>query len=101
MKTTYLEKRFPNMKTLMMVFVFVFLGFLIVDGQNTDFDKKMGARAAKSAEAEYGMYSDKKMTAYVESVGKRLVAQLGETPFDFKFFIADDFTPNAFALPGG
>lgn len=101
MKTTYLEKYFPNMKTLNMVFVLFFSGSLVVQGQNTDFDKKMGAKASKSAEAEYGIYPDKKMTAYVESIGKRLVAQLGETPFDFKFFIADDFIPNAFALPGG
>jgi len=94
----------PSVLNRMLAALFVAMLFGLTQigkAQNTDFDKKMGDEAAKSAEAEFGIYPDKKMTAYVQDIGKRLVAELTETPFDFKFLIADDFTPNAFALPGG
>lgn len=101
------DKTFKTITTFKYKLFSVLVGLLALSmpqrlaSQNTDFDKKMGAKAAKSAEAEFGIYPDKKMTAYVQSIGKRLVAELAETPFEFQFFIADDFIPNAFALPGG
>ncbi|HHL52264.1 MAG TPA: hypothetical protein ENJ39_02725, partial [Flammeovirgaceae bacterium] len=52
-------------------------------------------------EQQMGLYQNDSLTAYIKAVGERLVAGLEENPFTFRFFIADDEMPNAFALPGG
>lgn len=40
-------------------------------------------------------------TAYVQTLVDNLAAHWAEKPFPLRVSIADDFTPNAFALPGG
>ena len=40
-------------------------------------------------------------TSYFNRLGQKLVAQLGPQPFKYRFFIIDDPTMNAFAVPGG
>jgi predicted Zn-dependent protease len=69
--------------------------------QSIELDKKLGAENAILVESQIGIYSNKKMTEYVSSIGNRLVAELEDNPFEFQFQIADDPIPNAFALPGG
>lgn len=101
MRTNKLKRNSLRNSKLYYALAITLLYTSTVFAQNTDFDKKKGAEAAKAVEVEYGIYANKQMTAYVEKVGNRLVAQLDKTPFEFKFFIADDFIPNAFALPGG
>lgn len=64
-------------------------------------DRQLGAENAQMVASEMGIYQDNALTAYVNQVGQRLVAQLEEPMFDFKFYVADDPTPNAFDLPGG
>ena len=39
--------------------------------------------------------------AYVRTIAAPLLAQLGETPFEFRFMLAKSDDVNAFALPGG
>ncbi len=50
---------------------------------------------------EYGVYDDRHLQAYVDSVGQRLgrVSHLPNEPW--KFTLLDDPTVNAFAMPGG
>ncbi len=69
--------------------------------QDVSFDKKMGAEAALQVEQSIGIYNDSTLTDYVSQIGKRLVDALGESPFEFQFYIVDMAEPNAFALPGG
>jgi len=69
--------------------------------QSVEIDKQLGAQNAQMVEASMGLYPDARMTAYVEKVGNRLVSQLEDPQFQFRFHIADDPLPNAFALPGG
>ena len=69
--------------------------------QSIEVDKKLGAENAKMVEEQMGIYELEKLNAYVTKVGNRLVDQLKHHPFDFQFFVVDDPTPNAFALPGG
>lgn len=95
------KKFFSTFVSKPVIAVAVTLMSLQTGAQSTDFDKKIGAQNAKAADEEFGIYNDAQMTAYVEKVGQRLVKALDQTPFEFKFRIADDFTPNAFALPGG
>ncbi len=46
-------------------------------------------------------YSDEALNQYVNRIGQELVQASGFDEFDFKFFVIDDETVNAFALPGG
>ena len=42
-----------------------------------------------------------KCLTYVQSVGNRIVRQLGSTPYEYQFFVINQSVPNAFAVPGG
>jgi len=44
---------------------------------------------------------DVELTQYIEDVGHRLVTHLPANGLQFSFFVVDDPTINAFALPGG
>lgn len=65
-------------------------------------EKRVGAEEhPKMLEAFGGTYDDAALQAYVSEIGRRLVAQ-SETPkARFQFFVLNDDTVNAFALPGG
>src|SRR5438128_9543991 len=68
-------------------------------------DIRLGRQAAAEAEQQFPLLRDAEVTAYVESVGRRLVAaipsefQHPEFRYYFKVLNARDI--NAFALPGG
>src|SRR5438128_3954829 len=68
-------------------------------------DIRLGRQAAAEAEQQFPLLRDAEVTAYVESVGQRLVASIPpefrhpEFRFYFKVINARDI--NAFALPGG
>src|SRR5712691_1196985 len=68
-------------------------------------DVRVGRQAAAEAERQFPLLRDAEVTAYVESVGQRLVAaippefQHPEFRYYFKVINARDI--NAFALPGG
>lgn len=63
---------------------------------------KIGAEEhPKMLEAFGGTYDDRALTAYVNAIGQRMVA-ISELPdLKFQFFVLNDDTVNAFALPGG
>src|SRR2546425_6536984 len=68
-------------------------------------DVRLGRQAAAEAEQQFPLLRDAEVTAFVESVGQRLVASIPpefrhpEFRFYFKVINARDI--NAFALPGG
>ncbi|MGI9342959.1 MAG: M48 family metalloprotease [Gammaproteobacteria bacterium] len=64
-------------------------------------DGEIGAEGARAVAAQMGFYDEPRLTDYVTTVGNRLVAALNDDRFTFRFFVADDPSPNAFALPGG
>ncbi len=51
--------------------------------------------------AEYGIYDDPPLQAYVDSVGQSLVRVSHLPNLKFRFTVLDDPTVNAFAMPGG
>jgi predicted Zn-dependent protease len=72
--------------------------------------KKMGAEAAKQVKAVYGIYQDKQLQDYVQSVahkvlehsdlrGKNTPAKYRNTPIHYH--VIDNPVINAFTLPGG
>ena len=48
-----------------------------------------------------GLYDDPEWQAYVDEIGQRLVAVSGDAGDEYHFYVVDDTTVNAFALPDG
>ncbi|MEN8161413.1 MAG: M48 family metalloprotease, partial [Myxococcota bacterium] len=61
----------------------------------------VGREAAKAVEAEIGLVEDEALRRYVQTVGARLARHAPGFRYDYHFEIADQPSPNAFALPGG
>jgi predicted Zn-dependent protease len=64
-------------------------------------EEAAGASLAEQVENQIGLYNDDYLKNYVDAVGRRLVAELGATPYSFRFHVVDQAEPNAFATPGG
>lgn len=60
-----------------------------------------GREGAKQVEAAIGLVEDAALRAYVQAVGARLARNAPGFRYDYRFEIADEGAPNAFALPGG
>jgi len=62
----------------------------------------MGKGADKQVVQQFGIYQDKALQLYVNSVGQKLVSNLSDKIFRHYFFkLVDSSDINAFALPGG
>lgn len=64
-------------------------------------EESAGSAMSKEVEDQIGLYHDPELSAYLNAVGQRLAAELGDTPYTFRFHIVDQAEPNAFASPGG
>ncbi len=64
-------------------------------------EKSIGRKILTQIRGHFNLIEDGEVLAYVQAVGDRIVPQLGTTPYNFQFFVIDDGTPNAFAIPGG
>jgi len=88
---------------------FKLLAFLLVfclyvgeaSSQNIEYDKKLGKENAQTVKEQMGIYNNPAMTAYVRSIGNRLLNHLDNKLFDYEFNLVPSAEPNAFALPGG
>jgi len=63
-------------------------------------DRAAGQEGEAEVASELGLYKDDAVQAYVNAVGQR-VARGAARGFDYRFRIVDQWSPNAFALPGG
>ena len=62
----------------------------------------MGKEADRAIIKQFGIYQDKSLQIYVNSIGQKLVSQLSDKVFPkFYFRVMDTPEINAFALPGG
>jgi predicted Zn-dependent protease len=61
----------------------------------------MGREGYAAAVAEYGQYDDAALSAYVDSVGRRVAAASEQPTLPWRFTVLDDPVVNAFAMPGG
>lgn len=68
-------------------------------------DVQLGNEAAAQADKELKILPDAKTTAYLERIGRRLIAvapaEFQHAEFRYTFKVVDDKEINAFALPGG
>jgi len=65
----------------------------------TEDEKKMGRKIF--LEMEESIVRDPSVQSFLNRVGNSLVSQVGSTPFEFKFYLVNGSSPNAFAVPGG
>ncbi len=72
------------------------------NGLMTNAEKKLATGdIVQQIEEQVGIYPAEFLTAYVDAVGRRLVADLKTTPYYFRFRIIDQGQPNAFATANG
>lgn len=64
-------------------------------------EKELGEEFCLLLQQYYPIVRDPYLTAYINAVGQKLVKQLGPQPFQYRFFILEDPSLNAFAVPGG
>ena len=64
-------------------------------------DAKVGEEASREVAAQVGVVRDEKLERYVEALGQKLVRFAPRQPFAYRFRVVDQWSPNAFALPGG
>lgn len=64
-------------------------------------DASAGEAASREVAAQIGVVKDEKLALFVESIGQKLLRFAPRQPFAYRFQVVDQWSPNAFALPGG
>jgi predicted Zn-dependent protease len=64
-------------------------------------EKQIGEEFLLEIQQVIPLVEDPFLTSYINRLGQKLVAQIGPQPFKYRFFIIDDPSMNAFAVPGG
>jgi len=65
-------------------------------------ERKIGEQAIRDIRLRDPQYlDDPELTEYINDIGRRLVAASPDANQDFEFFLIQDKTINAFAMPGG
>jgi predicted Zn-dependent protease len=64
-------------------------------------ERKIGEQIMRQIRRDPDYIDDPEITAYVQSVGQRLVAASPDARQEFTFFVVRDKMINAFAMPGG
>ncbi len=63
--------------------------------------RELGAESDAQIVAQFGLYDDPELQAWVEGIGRDLLQFSNDDRFDYTFRILDTEVINAFALPGG
>ncbi|MGK7918070.1 MAG: M48 family metalloprotease [Prochloraceae cyanobacterium] len=69
---------------------------LLVQGES-----KTGEVLAQQYKAQISLVEDAKLADYVNEIGQKLAKFIGRDEFKYEFYVVQDGTANAFALPGG
>ncbi len=64
-------------------------------------ERQIGEEFLLELQQYYSISSDPFINSYINHLGQKLVAQLGPQPFKYHFFVLDEPSINAFAVPGG
>jgi predicted Zn-dependent protease len=73
-------------------------GFNLISIQQ---EKELGAKFAVEIEKQQKVLADSQVQAYVDRLGRRLLAGASQVEFDYTFKVVEDDSVNAFAIPGG
>ncbi len=71
------------------------------EGLTVEKEKQLGEEFFLEVQNYYPIATDPFITSYINRVGRRLAAQVGPQSYQYRFFVLDDPTPNAMAVPGG
>lgn len=71
------------------------------DSLSVEKERQIGEEFFMQLQAFYPIATDPFVCSYINRVGRKLVTQLGPQPYDYRFFVLDDPSMNAFAVPGG
>lgn len=64
-------------------------------------EKELGGKMLQTVREHFRLIEDPEVAGYVQAVGQRVVRAAGPVHYNYSFFVIDDATPNAFAIPGG
>lgn len=64
-------------------------------------ERQLGAEAHRQVLQQYRLVQDPDVADYVQDLGERIAASSRRPNLRYQFFVIDDPTVNAFALPGG
>lgn len=64
-------------------------------------EKQIGQEFLLEIQQQVPLIEDPFLTSYLNRIGQKLADQMGSQPFRYKFFLVNDPTMNAFAVPGG
>jgi predicted Zn-dependent protease len=86
------------------VLVFLFFAGIVapkVHGLTTEEERNLGKQVFSEIEKTGTLLNDLFLLGFVERVGRTLLAEVGTTPFEYRFYVVNSQEPNAFAIPGG
>ena len=64
-------------------------------------EKKLGSEFYDKMEKSRAIYHNLQVDQYLTTLGKRIVANIPNPPFEYRFSVINDSAINAFATPGG
>jgi predicted Zn-dependent protease len=64
-------------------------------------EREIGREALEEVKEQIPLIHDPVVVDYIRDLGQRLERHLEGDPFEYKWYVADEPTMNAFALPGG
>ncbi len=72
------------------------MGSLVVRGESG-----IGNEIAAIYQRELPLIQDEEIVGYVNTLGQKIAKYMGRDDFEYEFYVVNDKTLNAFALPGG
>ncbi len=75
--------------------------FGIFSDLSVDKERQIGEEFFLEVQQQYPLCRDPFLTSYLNQVGQKLTTHLGPQSLSYRFFIVDDNSMNAFAVPGG
>jgi predicted Zn-dependent protease len=64
-------------------------------------EKELGQQAQREVRERFQLFRDRVVVSYVRQMGAKLIAGAGPSPFEFRFYVIEDESINAFAIPAG
>jgi len=64
-------------------------------------EKQLGKKIVLEMDKQVEWVRDLTLRSFVNRIGNSLIAQVGSTPYEFKFYLIVGSDPNAYAIPGG
>lgn len=98
------SRTFRSVAALTLIPVAVFLIAVCpppASGLSASEESELGKKTLEKIRERMALVEDGEVLNYVQSVGNRIVSQIGTTPYQYQFFVVDQAVPNAFAVPGG